>query len=70
VLKASALAGVVPERVAVEARLLRLFRGDVARLRLGYAPENLPAILVMHLHKYTVQTNDHRANSQRRTAGG
>lgn len=58
VLETSALAGVVPEGVSVEARLLCLRGGHVAALRLRDAPENLPAILVSHLHNYTVQNHD------------
>ena len=66
VLEASALAGVVPEGVAVKAGLLRLLGGDVARLRLRDPAENLAPILVIHLHNYTVQTHDQHAVTQGR----
>ena len=59
-LEASALAGVMPEGVAVKASLLGLLGSDVARVRLRDAPEDLPAILVIHLHNYTVQNHDHK----------
>jgi hypothetical protein len=75
VLEASALAGVVPEGIAVKAGLLRLLGGDVSRLRLRDAPENLPTILVIHLHNYTVQTHDpelrgRHHHARRRRSGG
>ncbi len=57
-LEAPALAGVVPEGVPVESCLLRLRGGHVATLRLGYAPQHFPTILVSHLHNYTVQNHD------------
>jgi hypothetical protein len=63
VLETSAFAGVVPEGVAVEACLLCLRGGHVAALRLRDAPENLPAIMVSHLHNYTVQNHDQRSRA-------